>query len=454
MGNFLERLNEFVWGAPALLAIIGVGLYITAKTGVSQLVFLPRSLADLVARLQGKEDRGEGSSYRALCTALAATVGTGNIAGVAGGIAIGGPGAVFWMWICGILGMGIKFAEATLAVRYRRKDSNGEFLGGPMYMIREGLPRTYHWMATAYCILGVVAAFGVGNATQINTVVSSVNSTICAFGGRTSGTYNLIIGLGLSLLIVILLSGGAARIGKAAEALVPFACGIYILLAVGVLACRIRMIPKAFQQILMGAFQPSAVTGGVVGSIACALRVGAARGVFTNEAGMGTAAIAHGSAQVKHPVEQGFMGIVEVFLDTIVICTLTALVILCSGIPLEFGVDTGASLAINAFSNVYGDWITLLISAALCLFAVATVLGWGLYGARCAQYLFGKSAWKWFVPIQGITVIAGAVLGTGTVWLLAETVNGLMAIPNLIALALLTPELSRLVNEYKTCSCQ
>ena len=439
---------------PALLAIIGVGLYITAKTGVPQLIFLPRSLSDLASRLQGKKDRAEGSSYRALCTALAATVGTGNIAGVAGGIAIGGPGAVFWMWICGILGMGIKFAEAALAVRYRIKDSSGELLGGPMYMIREGLPRPYHWLATVYCILGVVAAFGVGNATQINTVVSSVNSAICAFGGRTSSTYNLIMGMGLSLLIVILLAGGAARIGRAAEALVPFACGVYILLAVGVLVCRVHMIPKALHQVFVGAFRPSAVTGGVVGSVACALRVGAARGVFTNEAGMGTAAIAHGAAEVKHPVEQGFMGIVEVFLDTIVICTLTALVILCSGIPLEFGVDTGASMAIDAFSNVYGDWITLPISAALCLFAVATVLGWGLYGARCAQYLFGKSAWKWFVPVQGITVIAGAVLGTGTVWLLAETVNGLMAIPNLIALALLTPELSRLVNEYKTCSCR
>lgn len=453
MGNFLERLNEFVWGIPALLAIIGVGLYITGKTRASQLTFLPRSLLNLVSGLTSKKNGDDTSSYRALCTALAATVGTGNIAGVAGGIAIGGPGAVFWMWICGILGMGIKFAEATLAVRYRIKDADGEHLGGPMYMIREGLPRSYHWMATVYCILGVVAAFGVGNATQINTVVNSVNSAINAFGGKTSVVYDLIMGLGLSVLIVILLSGGAGRIGRAAEALVPFACGIYILLAVGVLVCRAGMIPQALHQILVGAFQPSAVTGGVVGSVACALRVGASRGVFTNEAGMGTAAIAHGSAEVKHPVEQGFMGIVEVFLDTIVICTLTALVILCSGTPLEFGVDTGASLAINAFSNVYGDWVTLLISAALCLFAVATVLGWGLYGARCAQYLFGKSVWRWFVPIQGLTVIAGAVLGTGTVWLLAETVNGLMAIPNLISLALLTPELSRLIKDYKTCSC-
>lgn len=454
LGDFLARLNEFVWGVPALLAIIGVGLYITGKTRLSQLTLLPRSIVHLISGLTGKRNGGDTSSYRALCTALAATVGTGNIAGVAGGIAIGGPGAVFWMWICGILGMGIKFAEATLAVRYRVKDTNGELLGGPMYMIREGLPKPYHWMATAYCMLGVVAAFGVGNATQINTVVGSVNSAISAFGGKTGAVYNLIMGISLSVLIIILLSGGAERIGRAAEALVPFACGIYILLSVGVLVCRAGMIPQALHQIVVGAFQPSAVTGGVVGSVVCALRVGASRGVFTNEAGMGTAAIAHGAAEVKHPVEQGFMGIVEVFLDTIVICTLTALVILCSGTPLEFGVDTGASLAINAFSHVYGGWVTLLISASLCLFAVATVLGWGLYGARCAQYLFGKSAWKWFVPVQGITVIAGAVLGTGTVWLLAETVNGLMAIPNLIALALLAPELSRLVKAYKTCSCR
>ena len=454
MENFLVRMNELVWGIPALLAIIGVGLYITGKTRGVQLTFLPRSLCKLTSHLRGKGNNREASSYRALCTALAATVGTGNIAGVAGGIAIGGPGAVFWMWVCGILGMGIKFAEATLAVRYRIKDKSGEFLGGPMYMIRQGLSRPYHWLAIVYCVLGVIAAFGVGNATQINTVVSSVNATICAFGGKTGVVYNFIMGLGLSALIVILISGGAERIGRAAEALVPFACGVHILLAVGVLVFRGDAIPRAFQQILLGAFKPSAVTGGVVSSVACALRIGASRGVFTNEAGMGTAAIAHGSAKVKHPVEQGLMGIAEVFLDTIVICTLTALVILCSGIPLEFGVDTGAALAIDAFSSVYGDWVTILISAALCLFAVATVLGWGLYGARCAQYLFGKSAWKWFVPIQGLTVIAGAVLGTGTVWLLAETVNGLMAIPSLIALALLTPELSRLVNDYKICSCR
>ena len=449
MSDILEKFNGLVWGAPALLAILFVGVYITVKTRCCQISFLPYSVKMLIAQLTGKQTDGGKSSYRALCTALSATVGTGNIAGVAGGIAIGGPGAVFWMWVCGLLGMGIKFAEATLAVRYRIKDERGEYLGGPMYMIQRGLPGRYHWLATFYCAFGVIAAFGVGNATQINTVVSSVNTTILAFGGHTCELYNWLMGLGLAVLIVILLSGGAERIGIAAEALVPFACGIYILLCFGAIISQAVAIPQALYQIVSGAFQPSAVTGGVVTSVVSVLRIGAARGVFTNEAGMGTAAIAHGSAQVRHPVEQGFMGIVEVFLDTIVICTLTALVILCSGIPLEFGVDTGVLLAVNAFSAVYGNWATILISACLCLFAVATVLGWGLYGGRCAQYLWGNNAWRWFVPVQGVTVVAGAVLGTGIVWLLAETVNGLMAIPNLIALALLTPELSSLVNDYK-----
>ena len=245
--NILGRLNELVWGIPALIAILGVGIYITGKTGFSQIRYLPLSLKKFIARLRGQGGEAGETSYRALCTALAATVGTGNIAGVAGGIAIGGPGAVFWMWICGVLGMGIKFAEATLAVRYRMKDSTGEYLAGPMYMIQEGLPSAYRWLAVVYCALGVVAAFGVGNATQINTVVGSVNSTICAFGGKTSHVFNLIMGLTLSLLIIILLSGGAERIGRAAEALVPFACGIYILLALGVIVCRVNMIPQAFR---------------------------------------------------------------------------------------------------------------------------------------------------------------------------------------------------------------
>lgn len=450
MLEVLEKINGFIWGIPALIMIIGVGLYISVRTGFAQLTLLPRAFSLFISRFCSKDNGSDGvSGYQALCTALAATVGTGNLAGVAGAIAIGGPGAIFWMWVCALLGMVTKFAEAVLAVRYRERNQAGEWVGGPMYMIRQGMGKRWHFLAGIYCFLGVVASFGVGNATQINTVLGGVNSVLTAAGVAESAWINLAIGTALAVLITRMFLGGAGSIGKAAEKLVPFASVAYLLLCVIVLFLCADQIPNAFSAILEGAFQPRAVTGGMLGSAFVALRIGASRGVFTNEAGMGTAAIAHGSAQVEHPVEQGMMGIMEVFLDTIVICTMTALVILCSGIIIPYGEDQGILLTANAFSTVFGDWVRVLIMLLLCCFAIATVLGWGLYGARCAQYLFGEHAWRPFVYLQAVTVIAGAVLRTDTVWLLAEIVNGLMAIPNLIALACLSPELIRLTKEYK-----
>ena len=372
--------------------------------------------------------------------------GTGNIAGVAGAIAIGGPGSIFWMWICALLGMVTKFAEAALAVRFRIK-SQGEYVGGPMYMITQGLGPKWKPLATAYAFFGVVAAFGVGNATQINAVVTGVNQALTAFGGTPSVVGNLLLGLVLAVLIGWMLMGGAKRIGAAAEMLVPFAAAAYLLLGGMVLIARFQAIPTAFAAIFRGAFAPKAVTGGVVGSALMTLRTGVARGVFTNEAGMGTAAIAHGGAWVEHPAQQGLMGIMEVFLDTIVICTMTALVILVSGVPIPYGTDTGAALTTEAFRAVCGPWATVFIAAALCCFAFATVLGWGLYGIRCAQFLFGHGAFRGFAALQVGAVVLGAVLNTGTVWLLSETVNGLMAIPNLITLAALSKELARLTKE-------
>ena len=449
MTKVLESLNGIVWGAPALVLILGVGLYISIRTGFAQITLFPRALREFGARLRGgKAEEGSVTPFQALCTALAATVGTGNLAGVAGARAIGGPGAIFWMWVCAILGMATKFAEATLAVRYRVRE-NGEYVGGPMYMIREGLGKKWLWLGGVYSFFGIVAAFGVGNATQINAVVTGVNEAVKAFGGQESRTGNLIMGIVLAVVIAAMLLGGARRIGLVAEKLVPFASVAYLLLGLGVLIARAQALPEAFASILQGAFTPRAVTGGVVGSMLSALRIGVSRGVFTNEAGMGTASIAHAGAQVKHPAEQGLMGIMEVFLDTIVICTMTALVILVSGVAIPYGVDVGVALTTDAFSAVYGDWVSIFIAAALCCFAFATVLGWGLYGARCAQFLFGVDAWKKFVLLQAVTVVLGAVLNTGTVWLLSEIVNGLMAIPNLIALAVLSPELTRLTKQYK-----
>ena len=451
MFRFLEWLDGAVWGLPAMVLILGVGLYLSLRTGFVQLALFPGAIRLFVSRLRsGGGEEGTVSPFRALCTALAATVGTGNIAGVAGAIAIGGPGAIFWMWVCALLGMITKFAEATLALRYRLKNSSGEYVGGPMYMIQNGMGKKWRWLAGVYSFFGVVAAFGVGNATQINAVITGIDEVILFFGGRPGKQVDLLIGAALALLVTMMLSGGAKRIGAVAEMLVPFASVAYLLLGFGVLAVCWRQIPDAFYRIFRGAFSPRAVTGGCVGSAMLALRTGVARGVFTNEAGMGTASIAHASAKVAHPAEQGMMGIVEVFADTIVICTMTALVILCSGVEIPYGTDPGAALTTQAFAGIYGGWVSVFLAAALCCFAFATVLGWGLYGIRCAEFLFGAGAVRAFSLLQAAVVILGAVLETGTVWLLSETVNGLMAIPNLITLAVLSPELIRLTKEYRS----
>ena len=440
MEEILEKINGFVWGLPALVGILGVGLYLTVRTGFVQLRLLPEAFAGFLAMCMGKEK----SSFRSLCTALGATVGTGNLVGVAGAICLGGPGSIFWMWVCGILGMATKYAEAVLAVRYRVRE-HGELLGGPMYYISRGMGGKWKWLGMLYCFFGVFAAFGVGNATQINVVIGSIHSIT----GRGTPVGDFLLGLALAAAVGSMLLGGAKRIGTAAEKLVPFAAAGYILLCLGVLALRFDRIGGAFASILQGAFDPRAVTGGMLGSAFSALRTGCARGVFTNEAGMGTAAIAHAGAQVEHPVKQGLMGLMEVFLDTIVICTLTALVILCSGVTIPYGVDAGGNLTSDAFGAVCGGWVRLFLAAALCCFAFATILGWGLYGLRCARYLLGPGAERWFALLQTGTVVLGAVLETGFIWQLAETVNGLMAIPNLIALAALSGEVARLTKDYK-----
>ena len=438
-------IQDVILGLPAAALILGVGLFLTLRLGFPQLGLFPRAVGLFFRRMfAGKRDGGV-SSFQALCTALAATVGTGNLVGVAGAICLGGPGAIFWMWVCAFFGMATKYAEAALAVRYRVKTPDG-YAGGPMYTMTYGMGQRFRPLAKAYCVFGILAAFGVGNTAQVNAVVTGVNAAVSRFGGQPSRMGNLLMGLTLAVLAGFLLFGGAKRIGAAAETLVPLAAGAYLLLCVGVLLVFRRRIPIALGQILTGAFCPRAVTGGMLGSAFHALCVGCRRGVFTNEAGMGTASIAHACAEAE-PAEQGLMGMMEVFLDTIVICTLTALVILVSGVPVPYGVDTGAELTTRAFSQVYGAGASVFLAAALILFAVATILGWGLYGARCAQFLFG--GWKGFAAAQTAMVVLGAVLDTETVWQLSELANGLMALPNLICLAALTTELRRITKEYK-----
>lgn len=437
---------DVILGIPAVVLILGVGLFLTFRLGFPQVRLFPKALGLFFRRMfSGRTPDGRVSSFQALCTALAATVGTGNLVGVAGAISLGGPGAIFWMWVCAVLGMATKYSEAALAVCYRVKTTDG-YAGGPMYTMTYGLGERFRPMAKMYCLFGILAAFGVGNAAQVSAVVTGVGSVVRQFGGEPGLSGNLIIGLILAALTGLLLFGGAKRVGAAAEMLVPFAAGAYLLLCFGVLLVFRRRIPYALEQIFLGAFCPRAVTGGMLGSAFRALSVGCRRGVFTNEAGMGTASIAHACADAE-PAEQGLMGMVEVFLDTIVICTMTALVILTSGVPIPYGADTGAELTSRAFSSVYGAGAGIFLSAALILFAVATILGWGLYGARCAQFLFG--GWKGFAAAQTAMVVLGAVLDTRMVWEFSELANGLMAIPNLICLAALTGVLRRITKEYR-----
>ena len=447
MENIIEGINRFVWGVPALVLILAVGLYLTWQLRFAQICLFPEALKRFCRQFIPQRTREGNSSFQALCAALGATVGTGNLIGVAGAICLGGPGAVFWMWICGILGMVTKYAEALLAVRYRVKTEAG-IVGGPMYIITLGLPGKFRGLAWCYACFGVIASFGVGNLTQIHAATNAIQQAVSSFGCDTGRTFDLLLVAAFAVVIGTFLFGGAGRIYCAAELLVPLAAVIYILLCFGILLHNWHRLPDAFFQIFRGAFSPTAVTGGMIGSAFQALRIGCSRGVFTNEAGMGTAAIAHGASDVRHPVEQGLMGIMEVFLDTIVICTMTALVILCSGVKIPYGTDVGIALTAEAFSAVCGNWTSVAIAGALCCFAFATILGWGLYGARCAQYLFGPGAWRYFAVIQGIIVILGAMLKTGTVWILAEIFNGLMAIPNLITLAALSSELIRLTKDY------
>ena len=389
--------------------------------------------------------------FQAVCTALAATVGTGNIAGVAGAIAIGGPGAVFWMWISAALGMCTKFSEVTLAVHFRETNARGELIGGPMYYIKNGLGKNWRWLAALFSLFGVLTVFGTGNATQVNTITTAINSALLNYhliNEDAVSTSNLIIGIIIAILVATVLLGGVKRIGRVTEKLVPFMALIYIVLSLGVILLNLNRVPSVFASIVEGAFSPASVTGGVVGSFFLSMKKGVSRGIFSNEAGLGTGSIAHACADTKKPVKQGFFGIFEVFTDTIVICTLTALVILCSGTPVGYGEAAGAELTISGFTSTYGNWVSIFTAIALCCFAFSTIIGWGLYGARCIEYLLKEKSIKPFMVAYSLVAIIGATADLGLMWSVAETFNGLMAIPNLIALFLLSGTVARLVKQY------
>ena len=448
-----SAINDFVWGVPAMVCIIGVGLILSFRTGFIQFTKFGYAIKNSIGRIFSKQRAQDGSitPFQAVCTALAATVGTGNIAGVAGAIAIGGPGAVFWMWISALLGMCTKFSEVVLAVYYREKNETGEYIGGPMYYIKNGLGKKWYWMASLYAGLGALTVLGTGNATQVNTITTSINSALLSFNlidDSQVATVSLVTGIIIAILVAMVLLGGVKRIGSVAEKLVPFMAVLYIVLAVGVVIFNIDSIPAVFASIFAGAFNPAAFTGGIVGSFLVSIRRGVSRGIFSNEAGIGTGSIAHACADTKDPVKQGMFGIFEVFTDTIIICTLTALVILCSGVAIHFGEAAGAELTISGFSSTYGNWITIFTAVAMCCFAFSTILGWGLYGARCIEFVFSYKVVRPFMVIYSLVAIVGATIDLGLVWDIADTCNGLMAIPNLIALFLMSGTVTKLTKEY------
>jgi len=446
-------LNNFIWGVPAMVCIIGVGLYLSCRTGFIQLRKLGYALKNTLGKVFSKNAAAQGTitPFQAVCTALAATVGTGNIAGVAGAIAIGGPGAVFWMWISALLGMCTKFAEVTLAVHFRERNKDGDLVGGPMYYIKNGLGSKWMWLAYMYAAFGAIAVFGTGNATQVNTITAAVDSALINYGLLSEGavaTCNLIIGVIIAVLVALILLGGVKRIGQVTERLVPFMAALYILLALGLIAINIQKVPAVFASIFYGAFNPAAVTGGIVGSFFVSMKRGVSRGIFSNEAGLGTGSIAHACADTDKPVEQGMFGIFEVFMDTIVICTMTALVVLLSGVAVPYGQAAGAELTIAGFTMVYGNWVSVFTAVAMCCFAFSTILGWGLYGGRCVEFLFGHKSIKIYTALYALVSIVGATVDLGLIWGVSDTVNGFMVVPNLIAVFLLAPVLLKLVKEH------
>lgn len=446
-----QVVNGFIWGAPAMICIIGVGLLLSVRTRFIQIRKFGIAMKNTVGKIFDKTQAKDGSMspFQAVCTALAGTVGTGNIAGVAGAIALGGPGAIFWMWCSAFLGMCTKFSEVTLAIHFREKNSNGEYVGGPMYYIKNGLSKKWYFLAVLYAVFGVLTVFGTGNATQVNTIVASINSALMSFHiiDGTNDKANLIFGIFIAALVAMVLLGGIKRIGQVTEKLVPFMAVLYVILALGVIIMNIEHVPAVFSEIFSGAFSPRAATGGVIGSMFLSMKKGVSRGIFSNEAGLGTGSIAHACADTDNAVHQGMFGIFEVFMDTIIICTLTGLVVLLAAPGITYGQAAGAELTISGFTSTYGSWVSIFTAVAMCCFAFSTIIGWGLYGSRCIEFLGGEKLVRPFLVIYSFVSIVGATINLGLLWDIADTFNGLMAVPNLISLLMLSGQVKKLAIE-------
>ena len=438
MTTWLTALNGLVWGPPMLVLILGTGFFLMIG-----LRFMPLTKLGFGFRMlwQGRKQQGPGdiTPYNALMTVLSATVGTGNIAGVATAIFLGGPGALFWMWCTALVGMATKYAEAVLAMHYREVDGKGNHLGGPMYYIKLGLGRKWAWMATAFALFGFLAGFGIGNTVQANSVAHAAYS---AFGVPL-----WVSGVVMAVFSGLVLLGGIRRIGEVSAALVPFMAVTYVLGGLVVLATNLDQIGPALELIFVQAFSPTAAAGGFAGAtVAAAIQFGVARGIFSNEAGLGSAPIAHAAAQSNDPVAQGTVAMIGTFIDTLVICTITGLVIVVSG-AWNSGLN-GSALSSAAFEQSLPGVGSYIVAVGLVLFAYTTILGWSVYGERCAEYLFGERIITPFRILWVLMIPVGALAQLDFIWLVADTLNALMAIPNLIALLLLSPVVFRLTQEY------
>ena len=445
-------LNGIAWGPWMLILLVGTGVYLSAKVGFIQFTKFGHAMKNTVGKIFQKQDAdgGEVTPFQAMTTALAGTVGTGNIAGVTGAIAIGGPGAVFWMWLSALFGMVTKYAEVVLAVHYRERNAKGDYVGGPMYYIKNGLGEKWKWLAMTFSVFGALAAFGIGNMTQVNTIANAINNAIDSFGGNTAAASvnlfgqivpisSIVVGVIVAVIVALTLFGGIKRIGSVTERLIPFMAIIYIVCALCVVICNFGSLGKVFAMIFKGAFSAEAALGGAAGiTIMTTIQKGVGRGVFSNEAGLGSAPIAHAATSEKDPVKQGLYGIFEVFMDTIVICTLTALTLLCgveSGVSITWGESAGAELISAAFATIFGSHLaSLIIAVGIGLFALSTILSWSLYGSRCFEFLAGSKALIIYQVIFVVTIVIGATLKLSLVWDIGDTLNGFMAIPNLVAL--------------------
>lgn len=438
LNQLISAINGIVWGPLMLVLILGTGLYL--MYGLS---FIPLRRIGYGFKLlwQGRQEKGEGdiAPFNALMTSLSATIGTGNIAGVATAIFLGGPGALFWMWCTALVGMATKYAEAVLAVKYREVDKNGLHIGGPMFYIKNGLKPHWGWLGTCFAVFGALAGFGIGNTIQANSVADVMHNTFAV--------PHLVTGIIIAILAALVLVGGIKRIASVAGKLVPLMAVSYVISGLVILIINYEAVPQAIVLIFSHAFTPVAATGGFAGAaVWAAIRFGVARGIFSNEAGLGSAPIAHAAASTNSPVQQGNIAMLGTFIDTIILCSITGLVIITTGVWTQG--ETGASLSSAAFELALPGVGSYIVTIGLSIFAFTTILGWSFYSEKCVEYLFGEGAIKSFRVLWIIAVPIGATASLDFIWLVADTLNALMAIPNLIALILLSPVVFKLTKDH------